>query len=69
LEIKLSETGNGPIFVNEAKQELPLAEVPPMPENIKDINNVVLRFALSNEICIVLYVIPKEWILVEFFSI
>jgi hypothetical protein len=51
LKIKSSKTEeNGPTFVNEAKQELPLAEVPQMPENIKDINNVILRFALFNKI-------------------
>jgi hypothetical protein len=42
FSIKLSS--KGPIFVNKAWQELLLAEVPPMPSNIKGFKEITIKF-------------------------
>jgi hypothetical protein len=34
----------GPVFVNKAGQKLPLAEVPPMPSNIKGFKEITVKF-------------------------
>jgi hypothetical protein len=42
FSIKLSS--KGPVFVNNAGQELLLAEVPPMPSNIKSFKEITIKF-------------------------
>jgi hypothetical protein len=39
-------SSKGPLFVNNAGQGLPLAEVPPMPSNVKSFEKITIKFAL-----------------------
>jgi hypothetical protein len=42
--IYIQSSSKGPIFMNDAGQKLPLAEVPPMPANIKSFMCINIKF-------------------------
>jgi hypothetical protein len=43
-QFSIESSSRGPIFVNKAEKELPLAEVPPMPSNIKGFKKITIKF-------------------------
>jgi hypothetical protein len=43
-QFSIISSSKGPVFVNKAGQKLPLAEVPPMPSNIKGFKEITVKF-------------------------
>jgi hypothetical protein len=44
-DLEISKNQHGPLFVNNAGMELPLKEVPPISQNIKSFQKIIIRFA------------------------